>query len=173
MSKFLLFDYHAAANRAKGNRVDISKAELAQKSVYCRLSGRDMDVMEMTAYGDCYKVISVSDIFKDFSIQNALKGAKLSGLSSIHVAAPFLTKIDGSACHFQIYIANLHSFFTLAISCTQSTPASPLAIYSSISINGYLVQQCFAGYVCQRSRDNMRGQRQVMCIDEGYQNVRL
>ncbi|KAI5063762.1 hypothetical protein GOP47_0022309, partial [Adiantum capillus-veneris] len=44
----------AAANRAKGNRVDISKAELAQKSVYCRLSGRDMDVMEMTAYGDVH-----------------------------------------------------------------------------------------------------------------------
>lgn len=44
----------AAANRAKGNRKNISKSELAQKSVYCRLSGRDMDLMEMTAYGDVH-----------------------------------------------------------------------------------------------------------------------
>ncbi|KAH7315754.1 hypothetical protein KP509_21G064100 [Ceratopteris richardii] len=29
-------------------------SELAQKSVYCRLSGRDMGVMEMTAYGDVH-----------------------------------------------------------------------------------------------------------------------
>ncbi|KAH7279130.1 hypothetical protein KP509_37G006500 [Ceratopteris richardii] len=44
----------AAVNRAKGNRTHIAMSELAQKSVYCRLSGRDMDVMEMTAYGDVH-----------------------------------------------------------------------------------------------------------------------
>lgn len=44
----------ATANRVKGNRNDVSKTELVQKSVYCRLSGRDMDLMELSAYGDVH-----------------------------------------------------------------------------------------------------------------------
>lgn len=44
----------ATANRAKGNRKDVSKSELAQKSVCCRLSGRDMDMMEISAFGDVH-----------------------------------------------------------------------------------------------------------------------
>ncbi|KAJ4841035.1 hypothetical protein Tsubulata_009371 [Turnera subulata] len=42
----------ATANRSKGNRTELSKAELVQKSSYCRVSGRDMDLLEMTAYGN-------------------------------------------------------------------------------------------------------------------------
>ncbi|KAL2645975.1 hypothetical protein AAZV13_05G023300 [Glycine max] len=42
----------ATANRSKGNRTDISKAELIQKSSYCRVSDRDMDFLELSAYGN-------------------------------------------------------------------------------------------------------------------------
>ncbi|TKY55081.1 hypothetical protein E2542_SST19495 [Spatholobus suberectus] len=42
----------ATVNRAKGNRTEISKAELIQKSSYCRVSDRDMDLLELTAYGN-------------------------------------------------------------------------------------------------------------------------
>ncbi|PHT65749.1 hypothetical protein BC332_30489 [Capsicum chinense] len=42
----------ATVNRSKGNRTDISKAELIQKSSYCRVSGRDMDLLELSAYGN-------------------------------------------------------------------------------------------------------------------------
>ncbi|XP_027332413.1 uncharacterized protein LOC113847473 [Abrus precatorius] len=42
----------ATVNRAKGNRTEISKAELTQKSSYCRVSDRDMDLLELSAYGN-------------------------------------------------------------------------------------------------------------------------
>ncbi|XP_047155879.1 uncharacterized protein LOC124826946 [Vigna umbellata] len=42
----------ATVNRSKGNRTDISKAELIQKSSYCRVSDRDMDLLELSAYGN-------------------------------------------------------------------------------------------------------------------------
>ncbi|XP_027124910.1 uncharacterized protein [Coffea arabica] len=42
----------ATVNRSKGNRTEISKSELIQKSSYCRVSGRDMDLLELTAYGN-------------------------------------------------------------------------------------------------------------------------
>lgn len=42
----------ATVNRSKGNRTDISKAELIQRSSYCRVSGRDMDLLELSAYGN-------------------------------------------------------------------------------------------------------------------------
>ncbi|KAI4335986.1 hypothetical protein L6164_014568 [Bauhinia variegata] len=42
----------ATVNRSKGNRTDLSKAELIQKSSYCRVSGRDMDLLELSAYGN-------------------------------------------------------------------------------------------------------------------------
>ncbi|KAK9926027.1 hypothetical protein M0R45_023281 [Rubus argutus] len=42
----------ARVNRSKGNRTEFSKAELIQKSSYCRVSGRDMDLIELSAYGN-------------------------------------------------------------------------------------------------------------------------
>ncbi|XP_009780509.2 uncharacterized protein [Nicotiana sylvestris] len=42
----------ATVNRSKGNRTDISKAELIKRSSYCRVSGRDMDLLELSAYGN-------------------------------------------------------------------------------------------------------------------------
>ncbi|XP_057951658.1 uncharacterized protein LOC131146236 isoform X2 [Malania oleifera] len=42
----------ATVNRSKGNRTEISKADLIQKSSYCRVSGRDMDLLEISAYGN-------------------------------------------------------------------------------------------------------------------------
>ncbi|RDY00517.1 hypothetical protein CR513_16305, partial [Mucuna pruriens] len=42
----------ATVNRSKGNRTEISKAELIQKSSYCRVSDRDMDLLEVSAYGN-------------------------------------------------------------------------------------------------------------------------
>ncbi|KAJ8539196.1 hypothetical protein K7X08_013448 [Anisodus acutangulus] len=42
----------ATVNRSKGNRTDISKTELIQRSSYCRVSGRDMDLLELSAYGN-------------------------------------------------------------------------------------------------------------------------
>ncbi|XP_057421551.1 uncharacterized protein LOC130715463 [Lotus japonicus] len=42
----------ATVNRAKGNRTEISRADLMQKSSYCRVSGRDMDLLELSAYGN-------------------------------------------------------------------------------------------------------------------------
>ncbi|GMH21413.1 hypothetical protein Nepgr_023255 [Nepenthes gracilis] len=42
----------ATVNRSKGNRTDMSKADLIQKSSYCRVSGRDMDLVELSAYGN-------------------------------------------------------------------------------------------------------------------------
>lgn len=42
----------ATVNRAKGNRTGMSKADLIQKSSYCRVSGRDMDLLELSAYGN-------------------------------------------------------------------------------------------------------------------------
>ncbi|KAJ7956410.1 HNH endonuclease [Quillaja saponaria] len=42
----------ATVNRSKGNRTDISRANLIQKSSYCRVSGRDMDLLELSAYGN-------------------------------------------------------------------------------------------------------------------------
>lgn len=43
-----------AANSAKGARTSVSTTELMQRSTYCRLSGRDMDMMELSAYGDVH-----------------------------------------------------------------------------------------------------------------------
>ncbi|XP_073018100.1 uncharacterized protein [Primulina eburnea] len=42
----------ATVNRSKGNRTELSKTELIQKSAYCRVSGRDMDLLELSAYGN-------------------------------------------------------------------------------------------------------------------------
>ncbi|KAK6920887.1 HNH endonuclease [Dillenia turbinata] len=42
----------ATVNRSKGNRTEISRADLIQKSSYCRVSGRDMDLLELSAYGN-------------------------------------------------------------------------------------------------------------------------
>ncbi|CAL1381446.1 unnamed protein product [Linum trigynum] len=42
----------ATANRSKGNRIELSRAELIQRSNYCRVSGRDMDLVELLAYGN-------------------------------------------------------------------------------------------------------------------------
>ncbi|XP_021891827.1 uncharacterized protein LOC110810074 [Carica papaya] len=42
----------ATVNRSKGNRTEISRADLIQKSSYCRVSGRDMDLLEVSAYGN-------------------------------------------------------------------------------------------------------------------------
>ncbi|XP_050377742.1 uncharacterized protein LOC126794979 [Argentina anserina] len=42
----------AKVNRSKGNRTEFSRAELIQKSSYCRVSGRDMDLFELSAYGN-------------------------------------------------------------------------------------------------------------------------
>lgn len=42
----------ATVNRSKGNRVELSKGDLIQKSSYCRVSGRDMDLLELSAYGN-------------------------------------------------------------------------------------------------------------------------
>ncbi|KAJ0047558.1 hypothetical protein Pint_16125 [Pistacia integerrima] len=42
----------ATVNRSKGNRTELSRAELIQKSSYCRVAGRDMDLIELSAYGN-------------------------------------------------------------------------------------------------------------------------
>ncbi|KAJ3702690.1 hypothetical protein LUZ61_006395 [Rhynchospora tenuis] len=42
----------ATVNRSKGNKTEVSKADLVQKSAYCRVSGRDMDLLELSAYGN-------------------------------------------------------------------------------------------------------------------------
>ncbi|TQD79189.1 hypothetical protein C1H46_035230 [Malus baccata] len=42
----------ATVNRSKGNRTEFSRAELIQKSSYCWVSGRDMDLLELSAYGN-------------------------------------------------------------------------------------------------------------------------
>ncbi|XP_050225759.1 uncharacterized protein LOC126675195 [Mercurialis annua] len=42
----------ATVNRSKGNRTELSKAELIRRSSYCRVSGRDMDLIELSAYGN-------------------------------------------------------------------------------------------------------------------------
>lgn len=42
----------ATVNRSKGNNTEISKSELAQRSAYCRVSGRDMDLFELSAFGN-------------------------------------------------------------------------------------------------------------------------
>uniref|UniRef100_A0A0D9Z2N3 HNH nuclease domain-containing protein n=1 Tax=Oryza glumipatula TaxID=40148 RepID=A0A0D9Z2N3_9ORYZ len=42
----------ATVNRSKGNKTELSKSELIQKSAYCRVSGRDMDLLELSAYGN-------------------------------------------------------------------------------------------------------------------------
>ncbi|XXG87670.1 hypothetical protein AAC387_Pa11g2300 [Persea americana] len=45
----------ATVNRSKGNRTEVSKADLIQKSAYCRVSGRDMDLLELSAYGNVHR----------------------------------------------------------------------------------------------------------------------
>lgn len=44
------------ANRAKGNRTNVSKTELMERSAYCRLSKRDMDTVEFITYGTVKKM---------------------------------------------------------------------------------------------------------------------
>jgi hypothetical protein len=44
--------FQAKVNRSKGNKTDISRSELIQRSSYCRVAGRDMDLIELTAYGN-------------------------------------------------------------------------------------------------------------------------
>ncbi|MBA0593014.1 hypothetical protein Gorai_009973 [Gossypium raimondii] len=44
----------ATVNRSKGNRTELSRADLIQKSSYCRVSGRDMDLIELSAYGNVH-----------------------------------------------------------------------------------------------------------------------
>ncbi|KAE8661766.1 HNH endonuclease isoform 2 [Hibiscus syriacus] len=44
----------ATVNRSKGNRTELSKADLIQRSSYCRVSGRDMDLIELSAYGNVH-----------------------------------------------------------------------------------------------------------------------
>ncbi|RZC60865.1 hypothetical protein C5167_022622 [Papaver somniferum] len=41
-------------NRSKGNKIEseISRADLIQKSSYCRVAGREMDLLELSAYGN-------------------------------------------------------------------------------------------------------------------------
>ncbi|XP_072978347.1 uncharacterized protein [Typha angustifolia] len=42
----------ATVNRSKGNKTEISRSDLIQKSAYCRVSGRDMDLLELAAFGN-------------------------------------------------------------------------------------------------------------------------
>ncbi|KAL1553479.1 hypothetical protein AAHA92_14149 [Salvia divinorum] len=42
----------ATVNRSKGNLTEISRSELIRKSAYCRVSGRDMDFLELSSYGN-------------------------------------------------------------------------------------------------------------------------
>ncbi|CAI9112138.1 OLC1v1012528C1 [Oldenlandia corymbosa var. corymbosa] len=42
----------ATVNRSKGNRTEFTKTELIQKSAYCRVQDRDMDLLELSAYGN-------------------------------------------------------------------------------------------------------------------------
>ncbi|KAM1322787.1 hypothetical protein PS2_015298 [Malus domestica] len=42
----------ATVNRSRGNQTEFSRAELIQKSSYCRVSGSDMDLLELSAYGN-------------------------------------------------------------------------------------------------------------------------
>ncbi|KAJ9140468.1 hypothetical protein P3X46_031114 [Hevea brasiliensis] len=46
----------ATVNRSKGNKTELSRADLIQKSSYCRVSGRDMDLIELSAYGNVQHV---------------------------------------------------------------------------------------------------------------------
>ncbi|ESQ45827.1 hypothetical protein EUTSA_v10010677mg [Eutrema salsugineum] len=50
----------AKVNRSKGNKTDISRAELIQRSSYCRVAGRDMDLIELTAYGNVQRAAESS-----------------------------------------------------------------------------------------------------------------
>ncbi|XP_042034680.1 uncharacterized protein LOC121781062 isoform X2 [Salvia splendens] len=42
----------ATVNRFKGNRTEISKNELIQRSATCLVSGREMDFLELSSYGN-------------------------------------------------------------------------------------------------------------------------
>ncbi|KAF3326370.1 HNH endonuclease [Carex littledalei] len=42
----------ATVNRSKGNNTEVSRSDLMQKSAYCRVSGRDMDLLELSAFGN-------------------------------------------------------------------------------------------------------------------------
>ncbi|KAF9626751.1 hypothetical protein IFM89_038969, partial [Coptis chinensis] len=51
------FDAHFSSkliflNSLSCNCMEMSKADLIQKSSYCRVSGRDMDLLELSAYGN-------------------------------------------------------------------------------------------------------------------------
>ncbi|PIN15144.1 hypothetical protein CDL12_12225 [Handroanthus impetiginosus] len=48
----ILLAHIATVNRSKGNRTELSRSDLIQKSAYCRVSGRDMDLLELSAYGN-------------------------------------------------------------------------------------------------------------------------
>ncbi|XP_030477017.1 uncharacterized protein LOC115694037 isoform X2 [Syzygium oleosum] len=42
----------ATVNRSKGNQTEISRADLIRRSSYCRVSDRDLDLLELSAYGN-------------------------------------------------------------------------------------------------------------------------
>ncbi|GAV70144.1 HNH domain-containing protein [Cephalotus follicularis] len=42
----------ATVNRSKGNRTELSRTDLMERSSYCRLSDRDLDLLELSAYGN-------------------------------------------------------------------------------------------------------------------------
>ncbi|XP_018720884.2 uncharacterized protein LOC104427714 [Eucalyptus grandis] len=42
----------ATVNRSKGNQTEITRADLIRRSSYCRVSDRDMDLLELSAYGN-------------------------------------------------------------------------------------------------------------------------
>ncbi|KAK4744152.1 hypothetical protein SAY87_010464 [Trapa incisa] len=45
----------ATVNRSKGNQTDISRTELIRRSSYCRVSDRDMDMLELASYGNVHR----------------------------------------------------------------------------------------------------------------------
>lgn len=49
LTKVLSIIFQATVNRSKGNRTEISKAELIQKSSYCRVSGTILFIMIVLA----------------------------------------------------------------------------------------------------------------------------
>ncbi|KAM7267025.1 hypothetical protein ACFE04_009191 [Oxalis oulophora] len=42
----------ATVNRSKGNKTELSRADLIRRSSYCRVADRDMDLIELSAYGN-------------------------------------------------------------------------------------------------------------------------
>ncbi|GAQ83235.1 hypothetical protein KFL_001400190 [Klebsormidium nitens] len=53
----------ARANRVKSNRTDMTYSDISNQSAYCRFSKRDMDVVELAAYGNVAKTETPSGCF--------------------------------------------------------------------------------------------------------------